>query len=144
MSTTEAGVVVGHGNEPIYWHLPQDRSVAYLPDNRDLWDAIWTSFQDGNLLGFAHSHPGKGIPYPSTTDIDTFQNIEAALGRPLSWWIASEDHVVLIQRVNLYVPYERDLLRGRELLLPWLYPLRHYSGFIQGIQETSSPQQEHV
>lgn len=89
----EAGVVVSDGGSPIFWHVPYDRSGGALPDSRTLWDVLWEN--RGIVRGFAHSHPGSGEPYPSSTDTSTFKAIEAALGRRLDWWIVSSDSIVL-------------------------------------------------
>jgi hypothetical protein len=89
----EAGVVLDANGEPIHWHLPPDRSTGYIPDSRDLWDVFWENRK--NLSGFAHSHPGGGIPGPSTTDLTTFAAVESGLGRRLSWYIASSDALVV-------------------------------------------------
>jgi len=98
----EAGVLVMRagtsGGVHLYWHLPQNRTVASLPDSRDLWDAFWDNRRE--LLGFAHSHPGGGIPGPSHTDVTTFAAVEDALGVRLDWWITSDDHVVVCQWVG--------------------------------------------
>lgn len=88
----EAGVLVDLACEPIYWHLPLDRSGGALPDSRPLWDVIWENRE--RLLGFAHSHPGSGIPGPSHEDVTTFAAVEAALGKRLVWWITSADSFV--------------------------------------------------
>lgn len=90
----EAGVVIDKSGQPVFWHLPEGRTAGGLPDSRTLWDVIWGAFQDGTLLGFAHSHPGGGVPGPSYSDVTTFAAIEAALGTRLTWWITSETHVV--------------------------------------------------
>lgn len=89
----ESGVVVGLDGLPIHWHLPPGRTGGSLPDSRDLWEVLWETHKDGNLLGFAHSHPGSGVPGPSHTDITTFAAVEAALGCRLLWWITSSDHL---------------------------------------------------
>lgn len=94
----ETGVVVNLQGEPIFWHLPDNRSTGYLPDSRTLWDVLWENRND--LLGFAHSHPGKGYPYPSHEDLTTFAAVEAALGRRLSWWIMSESLIVLFKWIG--------------------------------------------
>jgi hypothetical protein len=62
-----------------------------------LWQVLWDAFQEDTLLGFAHSHPGSGVPGPSYSDVTTFAAIEAALGKRLDWWITSSDHVVVIR-----------------------------------------------
>lgn len=92
----EAGVVVDKDEQPLFWHLPLGRSAGSLPDSRTLWDVIWEAFKADTLLGFAHSHPGSGVPGPSYSDVTTFAAIEAALGKRLTWWITSSDHVVEI------------------------------------------------
>ncbi len=90
----EAGVVVDIHGEPIFWHLPPGRSGGSLPDSRSLWDVLWKAHKDGVLAGFAHSHPGSGVPGPSYTDYTTFLAIQRALGRKLIWWITSSDAVI--------------------------------------------------
>jgi len=93
----EAGVVVDKRGEPLFWHLPEGRSAGSLPDSRTLWQVLWEAFKEDALLGFAHSHPGSGVPGPSYSDVTTFAAVEAALGRRLDWWITSSDHVVLLR-----------------------------------------------
>lgn len=93
----ETGVVIDKLCKPVHWHLPSGRSGGALPDSPALWDVIWDQFQAGALLGFAHSHPGSGIPGPSYTDVTTFAAIEAALGTRISWWITSATHVVRLE-----------------------------------------------
>jgi hypothetical protein len=90
----EAGVVLGLDNKPLYWHTPNERSGGALPDSRALWDFIWENRQQ--VTGFAHTHPGSGVPGPSHTDITTFVAIEAALGKHLNWFILSSDNQVLV------------------------------------------------
>lgn len=89
----EAGVVVGSKGEALHWHLPPGRTGGSLPESPDLWDVIWANRD--NLSGFAHSHPGSGVPGPSYTDVTTFAAIEAGLGVRLKWWITSEDQLTL-------------------------------------------------
>lgn len=85
----EAGVLVANDGTPIYWHTPKNRNSAALPDSRELWDVMWE--HRNNILGFAHSHPGSGVPGPSHEDVTTFAAVEAALGRKIYWWITSSD-----------------------------------------------------
>lgn len=88
----ETGVLVGR-NGPLYWHLPEGRNGGSLPDSRDLWwDGFWA--HRDSLVGFAHSHPGKGVPAPSDTDITTFSAVEKGLGKKIHWWIISNDYWV--------------------------------------------------
>lgn len=93
----EAGVVVDKSGQPMHWHLPEGRTAGSLPDSRSLWDVLWNAFRQDRLLGFAHSHPGSGVPGPSYSDVTTFAAVEAALGKRLDWWITSSDHVVLLR-----------------------------------------------
>lgn len=93
----EAGVVIDQCGGPVYWHLPEGRSGGALPDSPTLWDVLWAQFQAKTLLGFAHSHPGGGVPGPSYTDVTTFAAVEAALGTRLTWWITSDTHVVALR-----------------------------------------------
>lgn len=94
----EAGVVVS-GEGPAFWHLPQGRSGGSLPDSRELWDVLW-DLRKEVLLGFAHSHPGSGLPGPSHTDLTTFAAIEAGLGRRLDWWITSSDFAIHLRWIG--------------------------------------------
>ncbi len=89
----EAGVVLDLQGQPLHWHLPPDRTAGSLPESYDLWEVFWTNRD--NISGFAHSHPGSGVPGPSHTDVTTFAAIEAGLGARLKWWIISEDQVSL-------------------------------------------------
>jgi len=91
----EAGVVLDHNNVPIYWHSPEMRTGGSLPDSRGLWDVLWEN--RGVVAGFAHTHPGSGLPGPSYTDVTTFAAVEAGLGRRLNWWILSSDDLVLLR-----------------------------------------------
>lgn len=124
--TIEAGVLVGKNNEPIFWHLPFNRTGGALPDSRKLWDVLWENRQD--LLGFAHSHPGSGVPGPSYTDVTTFSAIELALGRRLDWWITSSDHIVVV-RFSGPQPYSYHPGIQLDRDPPWLAELRHHSGY---------------
>ncbi len=71
----ECGVVVGIKGA-IHWHLPEGRTMGSIPDTRALWDVFW-EHRKLDYLGFAHSHPGSGIPGPSMTDLTTFAAVEA-------------------------------------------------------------------
>jgi hypothetical protein len=90
----ETGVLVGD-NDFVFWHLPPGRTGGSLPDSRELWDVFWAHRKDA-YLGFAHSHPGKGVPGPSWEDITTFAGVEAGLGRRVRWWITSSDHLIAL------------------------------------------------
>ncbi len=90
----EAGAVVSNDGKVVYWHAPNDRNIGALPDSRSLWDVIWENRDD--VAGFAHTHPGSGVPQPSHTDLTTFAAIEAALGRRLVWWIFTSDMAATI------------------------------------------------
>ncbi len=92
----EAGVVIGPDG-PLYWHLPEGRTAGSIPDSRRLWEVLWEN-RHLDDLGFAHSHPGSGMPAPSMTDMTTFKAIEQGMGRRLTWWITSSDHMIEMYR----------------------------------------------
>lgn len=123
----EAGVVLDKHGMPIYWHLPLIRTDTSLPDSPLLWVVIWANRT--NLSGFAHTHPGSGIPAPSNTDATTFAAIEAALGRRLDWWIASSTDIVLVQWSQTLGDY--NIQHVWTEALPWVARLRKLSGFIK-------------
>jgi hypothetical protein len=89
----EAGVLIGQNNSVLHWHTPNERSVGFIPDSRDLWQIIWDN--KDSVTGFAHTHPGSGPPGPSSTDISTFIAVEKALGKHLNWFILSKDSQIL-------------------------------------------------
>lgn len=116
----EAGVVLGFDEEPLYWHLPAERSGGSLPDSHELWDVLWQQRRD--ILGFAHSHPGDGVPGPSHMDLTTMAAVEAGLGTRLLWWIVSSTHVVVLRwRGNGYVI---EQVTGERV---WIDELRRHS-----------------
>lgn len=121
----EAGVLIGTDGSPIHWHLPNGRSGGSLPDSPDLWSVIWE--HRSRVLGFAHSHPGSGLPGPSLEDVTTFAAVESALGRRLLWWIASSDELVCAR----YCGPGRLSYSVEEAVVcdPWLYTLRAHSGY---------------
>lgn len=103
----EAGVVLNSAGLPIYWHMPDGRTSGGLPDSRVLWDVFWQYRHD--LYGFAHSHPGSGVPGPSFSDVTSFAPIEEALGRRLEWPIITSNAVVVCRWVGpdrlTYAPF---------------------------------------
>lgn len=121
---TEAGALIGKDGEALYWHQPPDANVVALPDSRALWSAIWELRE--YVAGFAHTHPGRGRPSPSGTDLGTFSAIEGALGRRLDWWIASADGLAIVRwdcESECYLLSEIDCEPG------WLAELRSRSKF---------------
>jgi hypothetical protein len=91
----EVGAVIKKNGEVLHWHQPEGRTGGSIPDTRSLWDVLWENRDI--VMGFAHSHPGSGIPLPSHTDVTTFAAIEAALGRRLFWWITSSTDAIACQ-----------------------------------------------
>src|SRR5574337_1250342 len=99
--TFEAGLLIGRLGNILYEHLPPGRTAGGLPDSRELWEVIWKNRRallapdspSSGLLGFAHSHPGRGKPIPSPEDLTTFQAVEAGLGERLLWFICTEDQL---------------------------------------------------
>lgn len=133
----EAGVLIDFQGNTIYWHLPEDRNVAALPDSRSLWDVIWE--HRSIVSGFAHSHPGAGVPGPSYTDVTTFAAIESALGKRLDWFITSSDSLSLVRWMGPgKLSYSgRSISPGNR---NWLVPLREFSGItIESIPPASYP-----
>lgn len=123
--SVEAGVLVGVDLNPIIWHLPPNRNVGALPDSRDLWETMWEHRK--TILGFAHSHPGSGVPGPSGTDVTTFRAVEKALGRQIVWWICSDTHIVVCRQIGHGNYWEATEFEGENLLwLPELRRLSHY------------------
>jgi len=121
----ESGVLVDLNEQPIYWHLPSDRTGGSLPDSSLLWNVIWENRH--LVMGFAHSHPGFGIPGPSHTDLTTFRAIEQALGTNLLWWITSRDKLVscVWQSKSLKYRVDEDDCTG----YTWLNKLREHSNY---------------
>lgn len=120
----ETGVVVDREGNAIHWHLPAGRSGGALPDSRTLWDVLWEN--RANIEGFAHSHPGSGVPGPSYTDVTTFAAVEAGLGRRLVWWITSSDQVIALRWVG---PHRLDYSASLILTIEpsWVPELRRLS-----------------
>lgn len=118
----EAGVVIT-GEGPVYWHLPEGRTGGSLPDSRRLWDVLW-ELRKEHFLGFAHSHPGSGVPGPSHTDITTFAAIELGLGRRLAWWITSADRVILLTWIG---PEKHKYMTNLVGEYGWTQQLREHS-----------------
>lgn len=116
----ETGVVIANGM-PIYWHLPPGRSSGHLPDSRDLWNVLW---ENRHIIdGFAHSHPGGGIPQPSYTDLTTFKAIELGLGKNLNWWIISSE-AITVWKKNEILMYYGEIVNDDPT---WLAELRRLS-----------------
>jgi len=122
----EAGVVVVTGN-PVYWHLPPNRTGGSLPDSRALWDVLWNLRKEEGL-GFAHSHPGSGTPGPSWTDLTTFSSIERGLGRRLNWWITSSNRVIHLSWMG---PEELDYVPVTIEQPMWADELRRLSVWLE-------------
>jgi hypothetical protein len=127
----EAGVVIDDDGEALYWHLPHGRSAGGLPDSSDLWWKVFWAQRD-RITGFAHSHPGNGLPGPSHEDITTFAAVEQGLGKRLEWYICSADRLVIARwsgprRYEYNVNEDFGLLRH-----PWLPRLRELSDYQAG------------
>ena len=96
--TREVAVVIAQDGTPLYWHVPPDASGAAIPDSQDLWAVIWSNRD--RILGVAHTHPWDGKAWPSTTDLTTFDAIERALGRGLTWWVVTFTEVRKLTRTG--------------------------------------------
>ena len=128
----ETGAVINIHGEPIFWHEPGGRSGGALPDSRQLWDVLWQAQSHGWLAGFAHSHPGGGVPGPSREDVSSFVAIENALGRPLNWWITSADRTVIVRRSTMDSVPGREIYASTQIVVEnepiWVPELRRRSG----------------
>ena len=125
----EVGFLLGQNNSVLHWHIPEHSSAA-IPDNRDFWNIIW---ENRNIVtGFAHTHPGSGIPGPSHTDKTTFAAIESALGKHLNWFILSSDSQVLCLFDNEQGEYGKSIITvelNNPVDLPWINKLRELSQY---------------
>lgn len=119
----EAGVVLDLRGYPLFNHYPTGRTGGSLPDSYLLWDVLWNN--RGEISGFAHSHPGKGISPPSHTDLTTFAAIEAGLGMRLDWWIMTEDAITLTRWTGSPDPY--TVYPIPTLAFPWVKTLWNLS-----------------
>lgn len=128
----EAGVVIDCLGNAVHWHLPPGRSGGALPDSHDLWEVLWKYNQEQlcggpRLLGFAHTHPGRGMPGPSREDLTTFDAVERGLGRSLRWWILNEDHFIeILPEVNKHIS---RIAHVRGCYPSWVHELARLSGF---------------
>lgn len=120
----EACVLVDFEDRPIHWNLPDDRSSVYIPDSRTFWDVIWES--RSCVKGIAHSHPGVGLPSPSSEDITTFDAIEDGLGIRLNWWITSSSHLVVCRWES---KFKYCVSGDSGLYQEWLPKLREISDY---------------
>ena len=91
----EVAMVFDRWGDPLFWHLPPGRSAGAIPDSRDLWQVLWEHRRV--LGGVAHTHPWRGSPEPSSTDLTTFAAVEAGLGRRLLWLVVTFDQVRYLQ-----------------------------------------------
>lgn len=87
----ETALVFDKWGEPIFWHIPADRSQGAIPDSRDLWQILWENRE--RLGGVAHTHPWTGPCWFSSTDVTTFAAIEAGLGQRLIWPVVTFSEV---------------------------------------------------
>jgi len=124
----ETGVLFGFDHEVLYWHLPGDRSAGALPDSQKLWE-VFRENRD-KIYGFAHSHPGSGVPGPSWEDVTTFAGIELGLHRRLIWPIVTSDNIsnVLWNGPGKY-DYVVHQLGGRFHDPSWVAELRRHSNY---------------
>jgi hypothetical protein len=119
----ETGVVVTAAGS-VFWHLPPGRTGGGIPDTRTLWEVLWEHRKDEGL-GFAHTHPGSGVPGPSHTDVTTFSAVERGLGRRLTWWITNSSNTVALHWTG---PGEHDYAPSVVTDEPdWVEQLRKHS-----------------
>jgi hypothetical protein len=94
----EVCVLVGAG-DAILW--ADAGSAAALPDSRARWEAIWA--RRGELVAIAHSHP-LGPAAFSAEDESTMQAIDAALGRPLHYYVVAPRVTIVSTRAGAVDP----------------------------------------
>lgn len=113
----EAAFVFGKTGAVLHWHLPPDRSAAYLPDSADLWQVLW----DNRLVlgGVAHTHPWSGHAGPSGTDLTTFAAVEVGLGQRLVWPVVTLSDIMYLTWVG---PGRLDYaeMQSRRFRLNWV------------------------
>lgn len=80
--------------DAVLW-IERSASASALPDSRSRWQAIW-SHRDV-LTEIAHSHP-TGLAAFSSEDDTTMAAIDAALGRPLRYSVATPHLLIRISR----------------------------------------------
>lgn len=120
MTFREAAVLIDVFHQPLYWHVPDNRTSTEIPDSRELWLQIWS--WRASLLGVAHTHPGGGNAHPSTIDLETFASLEAGLGRKLHHWVVNDVETRLVLRQDDGT-YQSTSIEDP----PWVEDLRRYS-----------------
>lgn len=95
----EACAVIGRGGSVLYWHVPEDREFAYLPDSASLWRFLWERRDE--ISGIAHTHPA-GYTHPSSEDLSTFKAVDLALGKSLDWYVVTSESVRVCRRNTGY------------------------------------------
>lgn len=120
----ETAALIGRDGNVLYWHEPDNRSAVFIPDSSTFWDAIWSRRKE--LAGIAHTHPGTGMPHPSQEDVSTFFAIEKALGRPLLWWIGSQDSMILVTTQQKHLEVVIKYLDGYP---DWMVEIRNRSKY---------------
>ena len=86
---TEVAFVFTDTGEVIHWHLPEGSTYYKIPDTRSLWEVLWENRD--RVCGVAHIHPWYSPSGPSSTDVSTFEAIEAGLGQRLIWPVITMD-----------------------------------------------------
>ena len=124
----EVAMVFDPNGRVLFWHEPPGRSGGSIPDSRSLWEVLWENRD--YIAGVAHTHPWKGNPVPSLTDVTTFKAVEAGLGIPLLWPIVTADKVsffAMNPKTGGPTEWEKDPFEGN----PWweenIEELRHRS-----------------
>lgn len=123
----ETALVFNLEGQTMLWHEPHGRSGGSIPDSADLWNFLWENRH--RLGGVAHTHPWFGAPWPSETDLTTFRAIDAALGRPLLWVVATLDNESYWGLDDLSGPenYGYRLIRDPDVIVRDLQELRRRS-----------------
>jgi hypothetical protein len=131
----EIGLVFDSQGSALYWHLPEGRTATSLPDSRTLWEILWQ--HRAELGGFAHTHPWRGRPDPSMTDITTFEALELGLGRQLLWPIVTLDEINYFARREQHA-HETTAPHGKVDYVSIDPPIRLSDSDIRRLRELST------
>ena len=121
----EAAVVLDRTETPLYWHAPDGRTSAFIPDSHDLWALLWANRE--RVFAVAHTHP-RGHLKPSSEDHSTFAAVEAGLGRRLVWWIVTQERSAAYLFAHSTGSYRQvELPLSDDLGRSWMTSLRALS-----------------
>jgi proteasome lid subunit RPN8/RPN11 len=114
MSFELAAVISDDEKDVLFWHMPEERQQAFLPDPKtsqamvdprrlsdpsdmSLWDALVKHRE--HMAGTVHIHPWTGSAHPSSEDITSYEAFEFWRNyvRRYRWWVATFSHLVVVR-----------------------------------------------